>query len=146
MMLARMWRALTLAAVALTVPVLGAAQQAGSDQYRDVEDDRLLVEPLNLTIGQIDHMDVVGPAGERIGEVDGVLMDASGRLSAMRVEVGDSKAAVGLDQLRVEGPHLVTNLTRAEIEAMGIPDPDDDGPDDANTDDDEEPYEESEDD
>ena len=146
MMLARMWRAATLAAVALTVPALGAAQQAGSDQYRDVEDDRLLVEPFNLTIGQIDHMDVVSPAGERIGEVDGVLMDASGRLAAMRVEVGDSKAAVGLDQLRVEGPHLVTSLTRAEVEAMGIPDPDDDGPDNANTDDEESEDDESDED
>jgi PRC-barrel domain len=134
MMLARMWRAATLAAVVLTMPALGAAQQAGSDQYRDVEDDRLLVEPFNLTIGQIDHMDVVGATGERIGEVDGVLMDASGRLAAMRVEVGDSKAAVGLDQLRVEGPRLVTSLTKAEVEALGIPDPDDDGQADAGDD------------
>ena len=122
-------------ALALAIPGFGVAQQAGSDQYRDVEDDRLLVQPFNMTVGQIDHMDVVSATGERIGEVDGVLMDAAGRLAAMRVEVGDSKAAVGFDQLRVEGPHLVTSLTRAEVEALGFSDPDDDEPSNADTDD-----------
>ena len=106
------------AAIALVVPGLGTAQDAGSDQYRVVTDEELVIQPFNLTVEQVGEMDVVGATGERIGKVDEMLTDASGQIVAMTVEAGDRKAVIPLDRLKVEGDRLVTSLTDAEIEAL----------------------------
>jgi sporulation protein YlmC with PRC-barrel domain len=73
---------------------------------------------------ELDDMDVVNPAGEKIGEVEEVLMDTSGKVVAVAVEVGgflgigDDDVIIQLDQLRLENKQLVTTLTKEEIEAL----------------------------
>ena len=69
-------------------------------------------------------MDVYGPGGEKIGEIDEVLMNAAGQPVAVSVEVGgflgigEREAVVMLYQLRLDGQRFVTNLTKAQIEAL----------------------------
>jgi len=92
--------------------------------YREVKDERLVVQPFNLTVDQIDDMTVHSMGGEKIGEIDEVLMDASGQPIAVSVEVGrflgapDREVIVGFDQLRLDRDRFVTSLTRAQIEAL----------------------------
>lgn len=99
-----------------------AQAQAPRDQaasYREIEDDRRIIQPFNLTVDQLDDLDVFAATGERIGEVEEVLMDGSGRPAAVSVELGgDIEHIVPMDRLRLDGQRLVTDLTRAQIEAL----------------------------
>lgn len=108
---------------------IGAAEAqiaAPRDQaagYREVKDERRIIPPFNLTVDQLDDLDVFTATGERIGEVEEVLMDGAGRAIAVSVELGgvlggDEERIVPLDRLRLEGQRLVTDLTRAQVEAM----------------------------
>jgi sporulation protein YlmC with PRC-barrel domain len=126
MTLAHMLSGATVVILTLVMPGLATAQQDGAElsQYWEAEDDSLSVEPFNLTVGQIDHMEIVSATGERIGEVDEVLMNASGKVAAVMVEAGDKEVVVELHEFRVDGRRLVTTITKTEIEALGVTDPD----------------------
>ncbi|MBR0642859.1 PRC-barrel domain-containing protein [Plastoroseomonas hellenica] len=106
------------AAQAQTVPA--RSQAAG---YFEIRDDRRIIEPFNLTVDQLDDLDVFTAGGERIGELEEVLMDAAGRPVAVSVELGgiaggDREHIVALDRLRLEGQRLVTDLTRSQLETL----------------------------
>ena len=66
----------------------GAAAPAGATDLRKVEDGSKMVQPFNVSVDALDDMDVVGPDNAEIGEVDEVLMDASGQVVAVVTEVG----------------------------------------------------------
>ena len=73
---------------------------------------------------ELGDMNVVNPAGDKIGEVEEVLMDTSGKVVAVAVEVGgflgigDHDVIIQLDQLRLEDKQLVSTLTKEEIQAL----------------------------
>lgn len=73
---------------------------------------------------KLDDMNVVTPAGDKIGEVEEVLMNASGQIVAVAVELGgflgfgDRDVIVGLDQLRFESDRFVTTLTKEQLGAL----------------------------
>lgn len=104
------------ALVATSAPALAQTYQA-------VEDETLNVEPFNITVGDLDDMDVVNAQGDEIGEVEDVLMEG-GEIAGVAVEVGgflgigDKTVVVPLDQLSLQGDDLVTNLTEEELEAL----------------------------
>ncbi len=117
----------------VAIAVLSTASVAVSQQasapgaaagYREATDGQLVVPPFNLIVDQIDDMDVFGPGGEKIGEIDEVLTDAAGKPVAVSVEVGGflgigaREVVVMLDQLRLEGQRIVTSLTKAQVEAL----------------------------
>jgi PRC-barrel domain protein len=108
MKLQRLLPVLTVAALATTGGALAqqAAAPGAAAGHQEVRDERLVVQPFNLTVDQIDDMDVHGPGGEKIGEVDEVLMDSTGRpVAAVSVEVGGflgiggREVIVGFDRL-----------------------------------------------
>jgi hypothetical protein len=84
------------------------------------------VARLGVTVQQLEDMDVVGPDGAEIGEVDEILVDASGTVVAVTVEVGgflgigEREAVMMIDQLGLagDGDDLVSSLTREQIEAL----------------------------
>ena len=126
-----MSRLLLTALVCASAMVVGTAQaQSGPAErrpagYFEIEDDRRVVERFNMTVDQLDDLDVFTAAGERIGEVEEVLMDATGHPVAVSVELrrsvgGSPEHVVALDRLRLEGQRLVTDLTRAQIEALPL--------------------------
>lgn len=93
--------------------------------YFEIKDDRRVIAPFNLTVDQLDDLDVFTAGGERLGEVEEVLMDAAGQPVAITVELGgilggDREHIVALDQLRLDGQRLVTNLSRAQVEALPL--------------------------
>ncbi len=120
--------ALAAAAVLATTTGAAMAQQAAAPgvtaEYREVRDKQLAVQTFNLIVDRIDDMDVHGPGGEKIGEIDEVLMDGAGQPVAVSIEVGgflrigEREAVVMLDQLRLDGQRFVTSLTKAQIEAL----------------------------
>jgi sporulation protein YlmC with PRC-barrel domain len=85
----------------------------------EVKDDAMMVERFNLSVEQLEDMEVTDSRGKRIGEVEDVLMTPEGKITALAVEVvGDKEVVVGLDQLRRQGDVLVTDLTEEQVEAL----------------------------
>ncbi len=127
-----MKRLLSVAVATFVLAAAGAslAQQGaavpGAAAYREVKDHNVMVPALDRTVGQLDDMDVMGPAGTKIGEVEEVLMDAAGQPVALVVDVehgvgiGDKEVVIGLDQLRVDGQSLTTSLTNAQLGTLPV--------------------------
>lgn len=110
------------AATAISVALL-AAGAAHAQSYQAVEDTTLTVELMNLTVGDLEDMDVINADGDEVGDVERVLM-RDGAVAALAVEVGgffgigDKTVVVPLDQLTVAGDDLMTNMTQTELEGL----------------------------
>jgi len=115
-----------LAATALALAPLAAAAQQSLDvaTLEEAEDDDLVVQPFGLTVDDIDDMELMNADGEEIGEIEEVLLDASGQPVAVSVEVDDflgiddREVVFGLDQLQLTGDDFVTSVDRATVEAL----------------------------
>ena len=83
------------AATALALAPLAVAAQQTVDvtAYQEAEDDDMIVQPFNLTVDEIEDMDLKSAAGEEIGEVEEVLTDASGSRSRSASRSGASSAS-----------------------------------------------------
>jgi hypothetical protein len=104
----------------LGAPALVLAQQSVSD-LKEVDDDDVVVQPFDRTVDDLEDMDLKTAAGEEIGEVEEVLMDGSGQPVALAIEVDDlddEERVFRLDQLRLDGGDLVTDLSSSEVEAL----------------------------
>lgn len=115
------------AAVAVTAAlpaVAWADQTARAVGFREAEDDRAIVQPFNRTVDDIEDMNVYGTGGEKIGEIEEVLIDTSGNIAAVAVEsggflgIGDEEVVVMLDQLTLEGDRFSTSLTKDQLLAL----------------------------
>jgi sporulation protein YlmC with PRC-barrel domain len=112
--------AAALIAFAAAAPAL--AQSAAS--YIEIESEDQVVSELNLTVEQIEDMDVYDASGEEIGEVEEVLGGSDGVPTTLAVEVGgfldigDTDALVELSEVTVVDDRLQIDMTREEIEAL----------------------------
>jgi hypothetical protein len=117
--------ALAAAVVLLGAPTLVLAQQSVSD-LSEIEDDDLVVQPFNRTVDDLEDMDLKTAEGEEIGEVDEVLMDGTGQPVAVAIEIDDlldlddEDRVFRLDQVRLDGDDLVTDLSNSEIETLPV--------------------------
>jgi len=117
-----------LAATALALAPLALAAQQSSDvtTYQEAEDDDMVVQPFNRTVDDIEDLDLKNADGDEIGEVEEVLIDASGQPVAIAVEaggflgIGEREVVLGLDQVQLVDDDLVTSADKATIE--GLPD------------------------
>jgi sporulation protein YlmC with PRC-barrel domain len=68
--------------------------------------------------------DVHGVQGERVGDLENLLIDNDGRVRAAIIEfggflgIGTNQVAVPWDQLQITDDRIVTNLTREQVRAM----------------------------
>lgn len=87
----------------LGAPVVVSAQTGAAAGYR-----------------KLDDMNVVTKAGEKVGEVDEALINASGQVVAVAVDLSGSfdEVIMGLDKLRFENNQFVTTLTKEQMEAL----------------------------
>jgi len=74
---------------------------------------------------KIEDMPVVSATGQKIGEVEDVLIDPAGRVTALTVDVGGflgvtkKEVMVDVAQLRHDGTgRLVTNMTKQQVETL----------------------------
>jgi sporulation protein YlmC with PRC-barrel domain len=111
----------------ITAALIGAVGLAYAQQpatgsvppLAEVENEAMMVERFNLSVNQLANMEVTGSGGQRIGEVEEVLMTPEGKITAVSVEVvGDKEVVMKLDQLRRKGNVLITDLTEEQVEAL----------------------------
>lgn len=73
---------------------------------------------------EVEGAEIHGLGGERIGEIEEVLMNPAGEIVAFTVEVGgflgigDREVIIDLAQLQREGGRFFVTLTREQIEAL----------------------------
>ena len=83
-----------------------------------------MVRSLGVTVDQLEDMEIYGPNGEEIGDVDEVLVDASAKPVAVSADVGgflgvgENDVVIGLDQVSHDGDHLKVSMTKEQIEAL----------------------------
>ena len=123
-------------------PMTAQAQQRTEPQREDSaapaftvselrELDEVEVPRLGITVDRLEDMDIVGPDGEEIGEVEEILVDRDGRIVAIAAEfggflgIGEREVVIGLDQLAVQSNRekLVVAMTREQL--MALPEWDD---------------------
>ena len=99
------------------------AQSNPTGMHR-AEDKSAMVMPFNVAIDDFEEMEIYGPGGEEIGEVDAVLVDASAKPVAITADVGgflglgEKDVVIGVDQLAQDGDHLKVNLTKEQLGAL----------------------------
>ena len=98
--------------------------QAARGVLAAIDRDEAPVAQLNLMVDQVEEMDVVGPNGEPVGEVDDVLGDANGNATAITVEVGgflgigEKTVILMLDEVSLDMGRIKTALTKEQIEEL----------------------------
>ena len=117
-----MHRYLIITAALIGAVGLAYAQQPATGSVPplvEVEDEAMMVEHFNLSVNQLEDMEVTDSGGKRIGEIKDILMTPEAQITAVSVEVvGDKEVVVALDQLRRQGDGLMTDLTEAQVEAL----------------------------
>ena len=77
------------------------------------------------SLRELNDAEIIGANGDEIGEIEDVLVDATGRPVAVTVEMdegflgqGEEEIVFSFDQLTWEDGNYSTALTEAEIEAL----------------------------
>ena len=115
--------ALAAALLALAAPA-DAQQAAGGIALREAADDDMMVQPFNMSVEDLEDVDLVDPAGEEIGEVEEVLVDANGQPAAITAEVGgflgvgQKMVVIGLDRLQLKDDDLVILLSKEQLAGL----------------------------
>lgn len=98
-----------------------AQQVSGSPQLSEVEDESTMVSAFNLSVDELEGMEIMSSSGEEFGDIDEILQNDQGEIEAVSAEVGgflgigEKEVVFQLDQLRKEGDHFVTDLTRDQL-------------------------------
>jgi hypothetical protein len=117
------WLPLAVATFALGT---GSFAQAQTDQtgMHKADDESLMVQPLNVSVGDVEDMTIYSAGGEEVGEVEAVLLDGSGRPVAVAADVGgflglgERDVVIGLDRLSRGQDRLTVAMSKEEIEAL----------------------------
>lgn len=133
----RMFRIALAAASAATLATPALAQQPSDtqaeaaqastlepSQLRELDD--VMVPRLGVRVGKLERMELRGPDGEEVGEVEEILVDPENRIVAVVIELdrflgfGEREVVVGLDQLAVDSDRedLTTTLTREQLNSL----------------------------
>ena len=108
---------------AATLAATGIAQ-AQTAQWTEIEDESMMVPAFNMSVDDMDDMDLYDATGERIGEVDDILIGDDGTTMAASLDVGgflgigEKDVVLPLDSLRVSEDGLVTNMSKEELESL----------------------------
>ncbi len=96
------------------------------NELRELEEDNQTARWNNMTVDQLEDMDIVNADGDEIGEVEEVLADVDGNIVAITAEVGgflgigDKEVVVSLDEFELRDDELVTSLTKEQLEALPL--------------------------
>lgn len=123
-----MYRYLILAATLVGTAGLAHAQQAETTAampaLTEAEDDNLMVKNFNISAAQLEDLDIRGPNGEEIGEVDEALITPEGEIVAVSAEIGgflgigEKDVIIQLDQLSYQDGALTTEMTKDQLENL----------------------------
>ena len=106
-------------------PALGA-ETAASANLIEVENGALMVDPLGVRAGELEDMDVYASTGDKIGEVEDVLMTPDGQITSVSVEMGgflgidEKEVAMPIADLSKQGDDLVADITEEQAETLPV--------------------------
>lgn len=101
----------------------GGARQQNS-VLTVIKNDDVMVQPYNITVGKLEGTDVIGANGQKVGDVEDVLADQSGKPVAVSVDAGsflqmNSKEIImQLSSLNMRDGKLHTSMTKEQISAL----------------------------
>ena len=116
-----MKKAALLAAVGAAFGLAAMTQNAIATDYLKVLDQDRVVQPFNVTVGELESADIYAANGEEIGDVEDVLMTADGEIVGLSAEiggfvgVGEKEVAFTMDALVWDGEHVIVNMTEEQI-------------------------------
>ncbi len=102
-------------------PAQTATQSSTTERYQEVKDGKLVITEINMSVDQVDGMEVIGPDGAQIGEIEDVLADDSGKVIGFAVEtegflgLGSEDVIVRFEDLQFLGGKAVTKLTEEDL-------------------------------
>jgi sporulation protein YlmC with PRC-barrel domain len=111
---------------ALMLAVAAPPVLAAGSSLVELKDNDTIVGGINAKVGDVTGMDVYGSDGKKIGDVDTILADTSGKAQAVVIDVGGflgvgtREVVLPLSKL-TRGPdddRLNTALTKTEIEKL----------------------------
>jgi sporulation protein YlmC with PRC-barrel domain len=114
----------TIAAAAMLACIASASTALAQTTWLEIDDDSLMIEPLTLSVDELEDRDVYTADGEEIGEVEEVLGTTQGEPTALALEVGgflgigEREVIVPLDQLAITEDRVVLDMTKEQIEAL----------------------------
>lgn len=104
----------------LTGPLVHA-----QDVWTEIDDDSLVIEQLGMTVEEMDNASIYASDGERIGELDDILMSKEVGTMAISIDVGgflgigEKDVVIPLESLsRVANGDLVVDMTREQLEML----------------------------
>ena len=113
--------ALTITAAAIAFSTSAIAQ---TGNWIEIDTDDQTVEQFQMTVDQLEDMDLFTADGERIGEIEEVLGTQDGQPTAFAAEVGgfldigDTDVIVPFDQVTMTDNQLQVDMTKEEVEAL----------------------------
>ena len=110
----------------LAFSALGFAATASAQTatWIEIESDEQMVGAFNMTVDQLEDLDLYDMNGEAIGEIEEVLGSQDGTPTAFAAEVGgfldlgDTDVVIPFDQVTLEGDRLQIDMTEEEVEAL----------------------------
>ncbi len=113
------------AALAFTTPVFAqSATNAPAGTLTVIQNDDTMVQPMNVNVGKLEGMDVIGANGQKIGDVEDVLADSSGKAVAVSIDAGSflqmnqKEVIMQLSALQHRDGKLHTSMTKEQISAL----------------------------
>lgn len=101
-------------ALALAGPALGQTQA-----LREADDD-VMVSAFDRSADDLEDADLLTATGERIGEIEALLIQPDGQPTAFAADIGDREVIIALAQVQLRGDDLVTDLTREQVAALPV--------------------------
>ncbi len=107
---------ITTAAGLLALPAIAQDAETGAAGTVDTRDSAFLQS--------VDDTDVVNANGEKIGEIEEILVDSDGKPAGFKIEfggflgMGDKDVAVPLDALTWEAGRYVSKMTQEQLENL----------------------------
>jgi hypothetical protein len=92
--------------------------------YSVIKNDDAMVAPYNITVGKLEGTDVIGANNEKIGDVDDVLADSSGKAVAVSVDAGSffkmnkKEVIMPLSNLTMRDGKLHTSMNKDQVSAL----------------------------
>jgi hypothetical protein len=108
-----------------TGSVTGATEHLKTQMLHESKNDDAMVPGLNVKADKLSGMDIYGPDGKKIGDVDKVLADSSNQIKAVTADVGGflgigaKEVVIPIDQLQKgQKDRLQTSMTKDEIQKL----------------------------
>lgn len=87
-----------------------------------IKDNDKIVAPYNITVGKLEGTDVIGANNQKVGDVDDVLADSSGKAVAVSVETGSlmnkKEVIMQISNLTMRDGKLHTSMSKDQVSAL----------------------------